>query len=354
MTVLAADKQMENRKGDNRKASVGIDILYANGMICYKTSDGYAYPGADTSGYVFAGIAQEQIDNSDGSAGDLDIELRSTGEFLMIVDTPLLQAQVGTKVYIVDDNTVDLVGNVTNNIFAGIITYFVTTTLVWVDITTATLQTDVATHISDASGAHAASAIDATDAGTYFASTAVEGILQEIGANIETTQAFIPLPLTSFRETTNMDVGTLTNNGGILASNTTPLMDAISAAADGCQRLVWAASNVDQIMIQVALPPDRAETTDVVLHTRIKSASTTDAVGFTLASYWNESNGAVADTSSTNQTATYLEKLTTIAAADIATAAQTVSLGLTPVAHNTDALHMSSGWLEYTRKILTS
>jgi hypothetical protein len=157
-----------------------------------------------------------------------------------------------------------------------------------------------------------------------------------------------------FREATNFDVGNITANGGVLASDTTPILSAVNDATDGCQRLAWAASNNDQIITQIPLPPDLDVTKDLVLHVRIASAGTTDAVGFTVDSFFNEGGTKVVDTSGTNQATTYAEKTATIAAADIPAGAQTLTIGLTPVAHTTDVMYMTAAWLEYTGSTLTA
>ena len=192
------------------------------------------------------------------------------------------------------------------------------------------------------------------DAGGFTTATTVEAAIAELYQHLFSTQAFIPIPLTSLRETSTMNVGNAAANGGVLASDTTPILSAVNGATDGCQRLQWASSNNDQVMFQIPLPPDLDADADVVLHARIASGGTTNAVGFTLASYFNEGDTAVADTTGTNQTATYTEVTATIAAADVPTGAQTLTVGLTPVAHTTDTLNLTALWIEYKRKLLTS
>lgn len=162
---------------------------------------------------------------------------------------------------------------------------------------------------------------------------------------------FIPVSLMALREATNFDVSNIAANGGLLASDTTPVLDAINDATDGCQRVTWASSNNDQVVFQVPLPPDLDTDKDIVLHFRIKSAGTTNAVGFTVDSFFNEGDTKVVDTSETNQTATWAEKIATIAAADVPAGAQTLTVGLTPVAHTTDALYLSAVWAECYRLV---
>lgn len=193
-----------------------------------------------------------------------------------------------------------------------------------------------------------------TDTGNFTATETVEAALAEIYQDLKSAKNFIPIPLTALREASTFNVANAAGNGGILASDTTPILSAINGATDGCQQLAWAASNNDQVIFQVALPPDLDDTADLILHTRIKSAGTTDAVGFTVDSFFNEGSSKVTDTTETNQTATWAEKIATIAAADVPSGAQTMTVGLTPVAHTTDVMYCSAVWLEYKRTIRTS
>lgn len=167
-----------------------------------------------------------------------------------------------------------------------------------------------------------------------------------------TRKQMIGFPLNTFREATAFDVANIAANGGVLASDSTPLLEGINGATDGCQRLVWAASNNDQIVNSVPLPLDLDTSKNIELHVRIASGGTTDAVGFTVASFFNEADTSVADSTTTNQTVSYLEKVAVIAASDIPEGAQTLSIGLTPVAHTTDTLNLTAAWLEYTPHVL--
>lgn len=167
--------------------------------------------------------------------------------------------------------------------------------------------------------------------------------------NLLAGEGFVPIPLNTWREATAFDVGAIDANGGILASDTTPILEGINDATDGCQRLVWAASNNDQIVNSVPLPPDLDPAKPIVLHMRTVSGGTTDAVGFTLDSFFNEGDTKVEDTSGTNQTTTVAEVVATIGAVDVPDGAQTITMGLTPVDHTTDTLNLMATWLTYTK-----
>ena len=189
--TLAADNKLEYTEG----AELGIpvvnaDIIYGGALVCVNAA-GYAVPGADTAGLIFMGVATDRADNSAGAIGAIKVPVRRRGLIKMKLATAITIANVGDNVFLVDDESVDLAGNVTNDIFCGIIADYIDTTHAMVDIEPAIRQADVATHIADTSGAHAASAIGMTDAGNHFAAAedTVELALQKLAKTI-----VIPLP----------------------------------------------------------------------------------------------------------------------------------------------------------------
>lgn len=199
-----------------------------------------------------------------------------------------------------------------------------------------------------------AATISIADAGGYTSEPDVEAALQQILLNLTTAQGFIPVSLHAVRETTNFDAGNIAANGGLLASDTTPVLEGINDATDGCQRLNWAASNSDQITFQTPLPPDLDDAGDVVVHIRAAMAGATDTPTITVDSFFNEGDTKVVDTISAITGATYAEYTGTIAAADVPAGAQTLTVGLTAGAHTTDALYVTAIWIEYKKKLLAS
>jgi len=183
MTALTGDKTTEYTEGAELSIPVDDgDKIYAGALVCVN-ADGYAVPGADTAGLIFEGISRESVDNSLGQDGDVSVTVRRRGLFKMAFGHEISQANVGDQAFIVDDQTVDLAANCANDIFCGIIADVIDSTHAWVDILPAILQADVASHIADTSGAHAASAISTTDAGNHFAAAeaSVEDQLQKLG-----------------------------------------------------------------------------------------------------------------------------------------------------------------------------
>lgn len=218
----------------------------------------------------------------------------------------------------------------------------------------ATAAGDVCEYIPFGVLSTTAATVSYADAGGQTTAATMEAVGAEVYTDILSAQKCIPLPLANFKETTNFDVANIAANGGVLASDTSPILEAINAATDGCQRFNWAASNGDQVTVQAIIPPDINVAADIVFHCRIASEGTTDAVGFTVDWFINEGDTKVVDTTTTNQTATYAEKTATLGNADIPAGSQTITIGLTPVAHTTDKMYMTAAWLEYTGILLTS
>lgn len=159
---------------------------------------------------------------------------------------------------------------------------------------------------------------------------------------------FIPVSLASVREITTGAFINAAGNGGLLATDTTPILNTINGDTDGAWRLAWAASNSDAIGFQVPLPPDLDEASVVEIHLRAYMAGATDTPVISADSYFDEGDTKVEDDSPALN-ATPTERIITIAAADVPAGAQTLSVELTPGAHTTDILYVTAIWLEYTR-----
>lgn len=201
-----------------------------------------------------------------------------------------------------------------------------------------------------------ASSVSITDAGSFTAQTTVEAALQEIYQHILTAQAAIPLSLYDFREVSSGgDVGNAAANGGILASDTTPIMRG-DAAEDA--EIAWAAANQDPIQCQIALPADfdgsANATLDLWVYTDNAGGGGIEAATFTVETNW-DGGAIVADTATDGTPAIAVHKITaTIAAADIPDAASFVTIALTPGTHANDPIQLKAARLNYKRKLLTS
>lgn len=134
MAVLTADKVVRERGAAQRidVYPVGVDIIY-KGAIVSVNAAGYLVAGSDTASEFCVGIAEKNVDNSGGSAGDLSCPVRS-GVAVLLTAVSITQAMVGELMVIVDDSSVDDAGGATNDISVGRLIDFVSTTSGWVYI----------------------------------------------------------------------------------------------------------------------------------------------------------------------------------------------------------------------------
>ena len=185
------------------------------------------------------------------------------------------------------------------------------------------------------------------DSGGFTSTSTVEAALAEIYQSLKSVQAFIAVPLESLLETD------ATNVVARLGQATTPKIDMANGDTDSGLVVIWVASNSDPVLFQTSLPPDLDVTGDIVVHFRAKSGGSTDTPTIASDAYFNEGDTKVEDTSAALGAAV-AELTITIAAADIAAGAQTLTVELTPGAHTTDTVVISAIWLEYKRSVLTS
>ncbi|KQC03145.1 MAG: hypothetical protein APR55_07105 [Methanolinea sp. SDB] len=357
MTDLTKDKKTEYREGVDISIPVDDgDKIYAGALVCVN-ADGYAVKGADIAGLLFAGISREYADNSSGDDGDINVTVRRRGLFKMAFGTAISIANVGDSVYIVDDQTVDLVGDTTHDIFAGIIAEYIDTTHAWVDIEPAVRQSDAAAHIVDGTAAHAASAISIADEGLYTDAGEMEAALQEIYAHLKSAKGIIPIPMP-----------VITDAGVALAA----FSDGASATPGYCVTakglgIRWnnhAAPGA--VGTKVVVPPDMDVTANAALHILAAKTGATadDATAFTVAAY-NNDVGALYDADDTfggdtsamtgDAAAKTVQEVTlTLALANLTAYPAAVELTIKPKEGTLDAddVIMLAAWIEYKKKLL--
>ena len=131
MTALAADKQVETRDaGVKAYLMASNTTIYKGGLVCLNAS-GLAVPAADTSGFTCVGVAFEGMVNPSG--GDKKVRVVS-GRHFKLTGTGMAQSSVGQVAYVLDDGTVALAGGVVNTIPVGVISEYVSATVVHVHI----------------------------------------------------------------------------------------------------------------------------------------------------------------------------------------------------------------------------
>jgi hypothetical protein len=132
--ALTADKKSEYKDGVEGSYSVnGGSKIFAGALVAFDTN-GDIIPGADTAGLVFAGVSLEYVDNTGGADGALNVLVRRKGVYRMKSSATLTKANVGNKVFLVDDQTVGLAATTTNDVWCGNIVEYISSSEAWVDI----------------------------------------------------------------------------------------------------------------------------------------------------------------------------------------------------------------------------
>lgn len=360
MTALAADKQNPQRRDGN---ALGFPVaasacVYAGALACVNAA-GYALAGSDTAALIFEGVADEQKDNSAGSNGDLTVTLLRRGLFKCILDTVITQANVGDNVFLVDDQSVDLTGNVSHGIYCGVIAGYIDTTHAWIDIEPAIAFADIATHIADASAAHAASAISIADAGAHTAQTEAEAAMQEIYQHILTTKGHLSIPMPVITEA-GVALAVFAN-----ASSATP---GFCATAKGMGIRWNNHANPGGVAVKIPVPPDADVAANMTLNILAAKVGATeaDAVTFTVLAYNNDVDalydadvdfgGATSAMGGTTATKTIQHVTLTLALANLTAYPAAIELVINPTDGKleTDDVILLAAWIDYQRKLLTA
>lgn len=108
MTAATADRNPIRLEGDLIEQALAAAVKVFAGTIVMRNASGYLTKGQTALGLIGAGIAQEQIDNSAGAAGDKTIEFRK-GIFTVANSAAadaITIADIGKPCYAVDDQTV--------------------------------------------------------------------------------------------------------------------------------------------------------------------------------------------------------------------------------------------------------
>lgn len=359
MTALTEDKALQYTEGVELPFPIEeATKIYGGSFVCVNAA-GYAVPGADTAGLIFEGVAVEQVDNSSGADGDKDVVLRRRGLIKALMGNTISQANVGDNVFLVDDQTLDVTANTTNDIFCGVIAGYIDSTHAWIDIEPAIRQADVATHIADTSAAHAASAISIADAGTFTSETEVEAALQEIYQSLLSAKGIIEIPMP-----------TITDAGVALAA----FSDGASPTPGFCVTakglgIRWNNhATPTAVGTKVMIPPDADVTADMVFHVLAAKTGATigDATKFTVVAYNNVVDALYdadadfgGDTTAMTGDATaktVQHETLTLALANLAAYPAAMELTIQPKdgTLGTDDVIMLAAWIEYQKKLLTA
>jgi hypothetical protein len=135
MAALTKDRNTTRRDGVQYSDPVAASTkIFAGSLVCLNAA-GNAVPGSTATTLLARGVAQEQVDNSAGSAGDLRVESRR-GVFPFANSASsdeITRAEIGDNAYIVDDQTVAKTSGSSTRSVAGVIRD-VDTAGVWIEI----------------------------------------------------------------------------------------------------------------------------------------------------------------------------------------------------------------------------
>jgi len=147
MTTLAKNSDRTYEVGDhNDHPVIASDIIYS-GAVVGDNGSGYARPLQ--AGDPFLGFATAKADNSSGSAGDIYVNVLTTGRVVMAVTGASALTDRGSDVYASDDNTLTLTAG--SNTRVGFVYRWVssTTCVVAFDAAAGSLQTIGTAEITD-------------------------------------------------------------------------------------------------------------------------------------------------------------------------------------------------------------
>lgn len=164
-------------------------------------------------------------------------------------------------------------------------------------------------------------------------------------------RGFIPLDITSLREIASNAIQNLAAHGGLLASDSVPILQRVNGATDKALRVTWAATVVDEVQFPpVPMPPDFDGDAGASVHLLCAMGGATNTPAIDVQVF-----DGIGDTEMGGNTAAITG--TTIAEYSVAlTAANTaghptgfLNIALVPAAHANDALYLYAAWIEYTR-----
>lgn len=160
---------------------------------------------------------------------------------------------------------------------------------------------------------------------------------------------YIPIDITAGRDIASNAIQNLAAHGGLLAADSTPILQRVNGATDKALRITWAAGDVNELQLPtVTWPPDLKASSDVLV--KLLFAKDADANTVTCDVQAYEGVGDTEMGSATSTIAQALAEYTvTLANADITGHPGFLNLILVPSAHAGDALYLYGAWIEYTR-----
>lgn len=156
MATLAANKPRDFELADINELPVIADDIIYEGAAVGDNGSGYARPLS--AGDPFRGFAESKVDNTDGSAGDLNVRVKSRGKVKLAISS-LAITDVGKDVYASDDDTFTLTQG--SNTRIGYVYRWISTGY---GIIAFDANSGVETELTDSSGGSAGDTIAAIEA----------------------------------------------------------------------------------------------------------------------------------------------------------------------------------------------
>ncbi len=129
MADVTAKRDEQFQQGVQFPLLMGAEKIF-EGALVEVNSSGYAVNAGDDAGAVFAGVAQETVDNAAGAAGDKEIVVRQGGIVRLAAAFSAAQTNVGDEVVAEDNQTVELAANNTNDVYVGRIVEVISSSVV--------------------------------------------------------------------------------------------------------------------------------------------------------------------------------------------------------------------------------
>ena len=183
--------------------------------------------------------------------------------------------------------------------------------------------------------------------------TGTINVLNAMPAGKVTGTGILPLPLGQWRLLATNDIAAIAASGGILAKDTTPILERVNVATDKQQRIRWAATGVGEIAIGgIMAPPDLDISQPVAFKMYGAMGGATDHPSSTVSMFegvgGTDLGGALPAMAGGTTPAVYSLNIAAVTAGW--GSPKPWSFGFTPAAHGTDTLLVYAMWLEYTRK----
>lgn len=105
--MAVTENQIIKRQDGNRRSyPVKASTKILDGTLVFLTAGGYADDDTATGVNGFVGIANGEADNTNGSDGDITVEVFAEGDFVLVGAGTYTQADVGSIIYGDDNYTI--------------------------------------------------------------------------------------------------------------------------------------------------------------------------------------------------------------------------------------------------------